>query len=63
MWEFVVDNVALGQVSLLVLQLFPVNIIPPLLFFLIYLAGEQGPLVAALRKHRLTPSALTTATY
>jgi hypothetical protein len=40
---FVVDNVALGQVSILVLRFSPVNIIPPWLSIHIYhLEDEQG---------------------
>jgi hypothetical protein len=38
---FVVDKVALGQIFLRVLRVFPVNIIPPWLFTLIYHLGDE----------------------
>jgi hypothetical protein len=41
---FVVERVALGQVFLKVLQFYPINIIPPWLYILIYqLRDEQHP--------------------
>jgi hypothetical protein len=41
---FVVDKVALGQVSLLVLRVYPVDVIPPYLSILIYhLRDENRP--------------------
>jgi hypothetical protein len=39
--RFAVDKVALGQVSLRVLRLSPVNIIPPWLSTLIYHLGDE----------------------
>jgi hypothetical protein len=53
---FVVDKVALGQVSLRVLRFYPVSIIPPSLSKLISPGGcTICPLVAAVQR-RLTPS-------
>jgi hypothetical protein len=53
---FVMGKVALGQVFLLVLRFYPVNIIPP--WFSILSPGGRtiGPLVAAVQRHSLTLS-------
>jgi hypothetical protein len=53
MANLMVDNVAMGQVSLSSSD-FPANIIPPRLSILI---SPEGPLVAAVLRHSLTPTA------
>jgi hypothetical protein len=59
--RYVVGEVALGQASLPVLRVSPVNIIPPWLSTLLYHLGITiSPLVAAVQRHNFIPSTLIT---
>jgi hypothetical protein len=53
---FVVDKVALGQVSLRVLRFSPASVIPPWHHADVSWEMLVRPLVAAVQRHSLTPS-------